>query len=135
MAKWTQEGSRNLILFENLYELDRKLTSGYLEEKMRRSWERLYVFRGATFRRSNSSYKARPEGRFSFVLALWRTLRQPYGHVIFPRVCLIGFSFAQPFLITSVLDFLGHADDDMSRNQGYGLIAATGCIYLGIAVC
>jgi hypothetical protein len=44
------------------------------------------------------------------------------------------FTFAQPFLITQVLEFLKTEDDEGSRQKGYYLVAATGLIYLGIAV-
>jgi ATP-binding cassette subfamily C (CFTR/MRP) protein 1 len=52
--------------------------------------------------------------------------------IVFPRVCLIGFNYAQPFLISSAIDYISQPTGD--RNTGYGLIAATALIYLGIAV-
>lgn len=42
--------------------------------------------------------------------------------------------FTQPFLIKSVLNLLGRPEDKRSRTEGYGLVAATALIYLGIAV-
>jgi ATP-binding cassette subfamily C (CFTR/MRP) protein 1 len=69
------------------------------------------------------------------VFALWRALKGSFALVLFPRLCLIGFTFAQPFLITRVLSLLEEADDEMSRKQGYGLMGATALIHLGIAVC
>jgi ATP-binding cassette subfamily C (CFTR/MRP) protein 1 len=52
-----------------------------------------------------------------------------------PRICLIGFNYAQPFLISSVIINVSNRNSDPSdKNNGYGLIAATGLIYLGITV-
>ena len=54
---------------------------------------------------------------------------------VLPRLALIGFSFAQPFLIDRVLDFINQAPQDRDSNVAYGLIGAYFIVYLGIAVC
>jgi ATP-binding cassette subfamily C (CFTR/MRP) protein 1 len=51
-----------------------------------------------------------------------------------PRLCLIGFNYAQPFLLTAAIDALSNIKDPNQKNNGYGLIGATGLIYLGIAL-
>lgn len=50
-----------------------------------------------------------------------------------PRLLLIGFKFAQPLLILRLTSFLDKAEST-NKNFGYGLIGATGLIYLGLAV-
>lgn len=54
--------------------------------------------------------------------------------VVVPRLALVGFNYAQPFLINRAIRLLEEKWNDETRNYGYGLIAATGIIYLGIAV-
>lgn len=49
-----------------------------------------------------------------------------------PRLALIAFSIAQPFLIQEAIDFV--EDGTMTNRYGYGLIGAFGLTYLGIAV-
>lgn len=61
-----------------------------------------------------------------------RALKGQLALVIFPRLCLIGFTFAQPFLITSMLNWLD--DPHSAINDSYGLIGATILIYLGMAI-
>jgi len=51
-----------------------------------------------------------------------------------PRLCMTGFTFAQPFLLTRVVSFVSEANDPLSQNYGYGLIVATMLIYLGLAI-
>ncbi|KAJ5770022.1 uncharacterized protein N7511_002073 [Penicillium nucicola] len=51
-----------------------------------------------------------------------------------PRLCMSGFTFAQPFLLTRVVSFVSEASDPVSRNYGYGLIVAAMLIYLGLAI-
>ena len=50
------------------------------------------------------------------------------------RVCLIGFNYSQPFLVTRVIDFVDQPVTPNSKNIGYGLIGATALIYTGLAV-
>jgi ATP-binding cassette, subfamily C (CFTR/MRP), member 1 len=51
----------------------------------------------------------------------------------FPRLCLMGLSLAQPYLVkASILYITFHAI--RPDNYGYGLIGAYALTYLGIAV-
>lgn len=53
---------------------------------------------------------------------------------MFPRALLVGFTFAQPFLINAVIDYIGAAEDQHTGNIAGGLIGATILIYVGLAV-
>ena len=55
--------------------------------------------------------------------------------VVPPRLALIGFKFAQPFLINRIIDMVGSQtssrfDGDIARS----LVAATALVYIGIAI-
>lgn len=54
--------------------------------------------------------------------------------VVWPRLCLVGFSFAQPFLIMAAVQHVERPMTTETRNRGYGLIGAIFLVYLGIAV-
>jgi ATP-binding cassette subfamily C (CFTR/MRP) protein 1 len=47
---------------------------------------------------------------------------------------LIGFTFAQPFLITATIKFIEQPASGQDSNEGLGLIAAAALVYSGIAV-
>ncbi|KAI1123876.1 putative ATP-binding cassette transporter [Nemania abortiva] len=49
-----------------------------------------------------------------------------------PRLSMSAFIFAQPFLATSLIQYLN--DENPSKNNGYGLIGAAFLVYTGIAV-
>ncbi|KAI0109014.1 putative ATP-binding cassette transporter [Nemania sp. FL0031] len=51
---------------------------------------------------------------------------------LFPRLSMSAFTFAQPFLATSLIQYLN--DEQPSGNNGYGLIGAAFLVYTGIAV-
>lgn len=77
---------------------------------------------------------AKPEGRFSLVFATWRALRSQFAYAILPRLLFTGFIASQPFLLTRVLQVLGEPYSEWSRDEAYGLTAATAFINVGIGV-
>lgn len=74
-----------------------------------------------------------PNGRYTLLLAVLRALGLYFLAPVVPRLCLTGFTFAQPFLASATIDYIG--DTSASRNAGYGLIGAACLVYGGIAVC
>lgn len=109
-------GFKSILTLDDLNGLDKNLQSSRLSIKARNAWQR----------------RKRPERRFEVPLSLCKALWWPLVSAVFPRVCLIGFTFAQPFLISSLLDWL--SESRSSENKGYGLLGATILIYLGLAV-
>lgn len=53
---------------------------------------------------------------------------------VFPRLCVTGFTYAQPFLINTLINYLESSDPNFARNDGYGLIAAYIIVFFGAAV-
>jgi hypothetical protein len=51
-----------------------------------------------------------------------------------PRLIYTGFSFAQPFLINRVIEFVGEPPSAESKSAAAGLAGATALIYVGAAV-
>lgn len=47
---------------------------------------------------------------------------------------MIGFTFAQPFLISASINYVESSGVDSSGDHGYGLITAAFLVYFGIAV-
>lgn len=113
-----RHGFRSLLTIEDLYVLDRRLSSIHLRAKVQKAWDA----------------RRKPERRFEFPLVICKALWRQLLYAAVPRVFLIGFTFAQPFLISRLLNFLAGPDDQKTANVGYGLIGATALIYLGLAV-
>lgn len=53
---------------------------------------------------------------------------------VIPRLLFSGFTFAQPFLINSIVDFVGEPAEKQSKDVSGGLIGATILIYVGLSV-
>ncbi|KAJ6125118.1 hypothetical protein N7471_012435 [Penicillium samsonianum] len=75
-----------------------------------------------------------PKSSSALTMLLMVHHRWAIASAILPRLCLTGFTFAQPFLLTRVVSFVSEANAPLSQNYGYGLIVATMIIYLGLAI-
>jgi len=53
---------------------------------------------------------------------------------ILPRLCLTGFTYAQPFLMTTLLNNIDATDSKAVSNSGYALIGAYVLVFFGAAV-
>ncbi|CVL03538.1 related to multidrug resistance protein [Fusarium mangiferae] len=52
---------------------------------------------------------------------------------IFPRLCYLSLTFAQPFLVRRAIDYISKPKTEGSNERGDGLIAAYALVYYGIA--
>lgn len=112
-------GYAAVLSLSDLYPLDSNMTTEALYPKLEHQLQ-------------SPDYRS---GKFSLAKALAKALLVPWLLPIAPRLCLIGFRFAQPLFLQSLLGYLGTSDDSgiMKRNIGYGLIGAAALIYIGIA--
>ncbi|GLA43653.1 hypothetical protein AnigIFM63309_001584 [Aspergillus niger] len=53
---------------------------------------------------------------------------------VIPRLCLSAFTIMQPLLVDKITTYAALPEAPETRDKGYGLIAASGIVYLGIAV-
>ncbi|KAL8732959.1 MAG: hypothetical protein Q9166_002357 [cf. Caloplaca sp. 2 TL-2023] len=112
-----RRGYSNSLSVEDLFPLDKHLTSNYLSDKLQQPW-------------IDIEKKAPRSLLFLFFSKLkWRLLA-----AVPPRLGLIAFNFCQPFLIERAISFNRQAVTESSTNAGYGLIGAYFLVYCGIAV-
>ena len=105
--------SRSLSI-EDMLPLDKHLTSGHLFPKLHKAWRRLAK-------------------RNSLLIVYLKELKWHLLSVIPPRLGLIAFNFAQPFLIERAIHFSQQPVTSSTTNVGYGLIGAYFLVYCGIA--
>lgn len=60
---------------------------------------------------------------------------RPVLHVIFPRICLIGFNIAQQLLNYRVISLIDDTTNDQIQFVGRALIEAALLVYLGVPIC
>ncbi|EXJ53578.1 uncharacterized protein A1O5_13145 [Cladophialophora psammophila CBS 110553] len=109
------QGFRKAISFEDLGAIDSKFDSAAIHRQIHDEW----------------SKQAR-RVKWPLLRTLWRALRWSILSTVPARLCYGGFLFAQPFLIHRATYYL--AQPRSGNDSGYGLITATGCIYVGIAI-
>lgn len=70
------------------------------------------------------------------LLVTWlRVFAGTFWEPAIPRLFMIAFTYAQPFLIQSAVKFAGTPKGQPYDNHGYGLIGAFVLVYAGQAVC
>ncbi|PVH80975.1 putative multidrug resistance protein [Cadophora sp. DSE1049] len=109
-------GFQKLMTTQDLFDIDRNLTSEVVGHRLKNAWD---------------DQKA-PDAPYALPVAVARCFRWTLLAAAFPRLCMICFNFAQPFLIVSAIENL--KKPEASRNDGYGLIGAAFLIYFGIAM-
>ncbi|KAF4440788.1 hypothetical protein F53441_12196 [Fusarium austroafricanum] len=110
-------GYSHHLEIDDLYPLEKHFKSSYLQNLLQVTWA-----------------KASKKGNYSLLGAVLRSLKWPVLSIVFPRLCLIGFTFCQPFLISATLRWAEKDSNIDDMNQGYGLIGAWFIVFMGIAI-
>ncbi len=65
--------------------------------------------------------------------AVFRTFFPELSLALLPRLALVGFNLAQPYLINAMITYITF-HSRLPDNYGYGLIGAYALCYIGIAI-
>jgi ATP-binding cassette subfamily C (CFTR/MRP) protein 1 len=104
-----------LLTGDMLPSIHEKLSSSDLSDKFSSAWE------SCDQNRQNA-----------LLVAIIKCLRWDIAAIALPRLGLVGFSIAQPFLIGKIVTYLESTESN--PNIGYGLIGATAIVFIGAAV-
>lgn len=116
------KGFKSSLTTEDLFEIDNELRSAPRLQNLLVSWNKF----------ATSKYL-----KHRLILALCHSLWPAMLASVLPRLFLMAFKFAQPFLIKRVIGFVQRTTGETGQdriNIGYSLIAATGLIFVGLAV-
>lgn len=112
------KGHTHILKLEDLYPLDPKMHSQDLYETLKAAWDKI-------------PDKTAPNALFSTWL---EAFSGPLMSPVIPKLFQIGFTYAQPSLITAAIDLAARPNGQPYNNDGYGLIGAYFLVYTGIAV-
>ncbi|SPJ75456.1 related to multidrug resistance protein [Fusarium torulosum] len=108
--------SQNLEI-ESLFPLEKHFKTSYLQNQLQDAWG-----------------KASKKGDYALMFTVFKLLKRPLLAIVFPRLCFIGFTFCQPFLISATLAWAERNSNSDDMSQGYGLIGAWFLVFVGLAV-
>ncbi|KAK2768034.1 ABC multidrug transporter [Colletotrichum kahawae] len=111
------QGFRLLIGLEDLGAIDPKFDSARLLGMLDRSWA-----------------ESKKDSKWSLVISTFWAFRATFLAGVLPRLLFAGFAFAQPLLVNRIVNFVGSPWKEDSRNIAAGLVGATACIYVGLAI-
>ncbi|KAI4853346.1 putative ABC transporter [Aureobasidium sp. EXF-8845] len=123
------DGMRTLLSPDQLYALDPDLESRKTGQDLEATFAKQSM---RSQKRSDSS--TGESSIWSLPKACFQCLWISIAAMIPTRLALVAFTYGQTFLFTRAINYLSQEKDTNSTNTGYGLIAATFIIYLGIAV-
>ncbi|KAI3390250.1 hypothetical protein diail_10861, partial [Diaporthe ilicicola] len=72
--------------------------------------------------------------KHALALATLSAWRLELAKIVLPRLCLVGLSLAQPFLIHQIVETISAPVSQQTWNQGYGLIGAVALVHTGIPI-
>lgn len=130
-----QLGFRNVVNDDDLFAADDDLRSKSLEIRFSRRWANrtsphpTCVFQVLTF----CAGKEYPQNH-TLAWVMLRTMLGPLATAVLPRLALTFFRFMQPLLISSITKLVNEPDSESATNRGWGLTAAFGLVYIGLAV-
>lgn len=113
-----KKGYSNTLSMKDLDVLDDSMLSSQLREKTLAAWKR----------------RKRPERKLEVPLAVCKALWPQLVAICVPRLILIGFTFAQPFLIAKTLNMLSRKVSKTSSIQAVIITSATAFVFIGLAV-
>ncbi|KAH8723179.1 P-loop containing nucleoside triphosphate hydrolase protein [Phaeosphaeriaceae sp. PMI808] len=117
LVNLVRTGYSKILGLSDLYPLTNEMRSEAVGEKFARAWSKCLV-----------------NPKSALIRSLWLTLRFRLLLPIIPRIIMIALTYCQPLLIERVLLLKKDEVTEDSKNNGYGLVAAYGLVYAGIAV-
>ncbi|KAI0484872.1 putative multidrug resistance-associated protein [Xylariaceae sp. FL0804] len=109
-----RHGYRNILTVDDLPELDPEMMSPKLRLGLEQAWA-----------------KSDRNRRNSLIWACFRAYAAALRSAIIPRLCLSAFTFSQPFLISTLIDWIQNRHQPL--NFGQALIGAYALDFLGMA--
>ncbi|KAI3559180.1 ABC transporter [Colletotrichum abscissum] len=111
------KGFKATLSPSTLYDIDDDMRSEPLLQNLNTAWN-----------------ERRGHGKRALLRSIFSTTKMAFLVTAVPRLFLIGFKFSQPFLINRIIKYVDGDRGSDSKSIGYGLIAATGLVYLGNAL-
>ncbi|KAK8001740.1 ABC transporter [Apiospora marii] len=129
-------GYSTALSVPSLQHVDPNLLSPALWNKVRHPVEKCKQIAETSWVLRTDTFTVISGDQRSLLVAVFWALKWQLFAPIFPYLIVVASQLAQPYLIRTILDYLGKPYDgtEYQDNIGYGLIAAYGLIYICIAV-
>lgn len=116
VVSFIRTGYSKVLSVGDMPEVDESLQGDLTRDKLDEAWKQ-------------------SKGGYRLIKAVFRAYLWPALSGIVPRLTLSGFTFCQPFLITSTVDYFNGDARTRPKEYAHALVGAVLIVYLGIAVC
>ncbi|KAH8664569.1 ABC transporter [Xylariales sp. PMI_506] len=111
------KGSKHVLTSDELPVIHEKLDSEQLGDNLQSVWDNCNQNR-----------------KHSLALACLWSLRWEVLAIVVPKLCYVGLSVSQTYLIQTTVSWVQEAESPTSKSRGYGLIGAFAFVYIGLAL-
>ncbi|KAI9148100.1 putative ABC multidrug transporter [Paramyrothecium foliicola] len=112
-------GYKKILRISDLYPLDSTMSGDILQKRFLK----------------HADYNEFKTDQYALPKTLAKTLKVQLLLPIAPKLCVIAFTFCQPFFIHALLEHLSQpSTTSAAKNAAYGFIGASICIYSGMAI-
>ncbi|THY75978.1 putative ABC transporter [Aureobasidium pullulans] len=126
-------GFRTLFAQEDIYAIDPEMRSQGIGRKLEELFRQGLGASTPSILNDDANSSAPRPSLWTLPKSCFRCFWVDIAAMIPTRLALVGFTYAQTFLFTRAINYLSH-QERLENNTGYGLIAATFIIYVGIAI-
>ncbi|KFZ09212.1 hypothetical protein V502_08876 [Pseudogymnoascus sp. VKM F-4520 (FW-2644)] len=109
-------GYKKVLVLEDLCHLDEEIASEKPITNFERRWE------------STSHVQ-----KYRLVKAIFSSLLRLFAAPVLPNLLVMGLTFAQPFLVSAMLDFIASTSE--SKEVGYLIVVGYAVVYISKAIC
>lgn len=119
LLPFLQKGYSTALRIEDIDEIDTRLQGQECGERLQAAWK---------------SLQQNDNQRHGVIKATIYAYRWAFLSAVPPRLALSLFNFAQPFLITATINYIGSSSMPETKLTGQALIGAYIIVYVGLAV-
>ncbi|KAK9440292.1 ABC transporter, transmembrane domain, type 1 [Metarhizium brunneum] len=116
-------GAKTLLAADHVGPIEDKFDSARLLRRLESVWD------------NGMEPKDGKTGSWALMKCTFLAYKWQFLAGVLPRLLFTGFTFAQPFLINAVVDFVGAPGEQQTAQVAASLVGATVLVYVGIAVC
>ena len=111
-----RSGFARILRIGDLYSIDDDLSSSLMHARFSMAW-----------------HKADQRRKHSLMMTTFATVKWDLLIAAIPRLTIIGFRYAQPFLLQATVSYVSNRKDQQ-QDVGLGLVAAYALVYIGLAI-
>lgn len=134
LSSLLRQGSKTILSLSDLFTIHEKLDPKKLTLQLSHQWSKSKFMDNHTQIRKSDMLIGGSRRRHGLAIATLWAWKAELFKIALPRILVVAFNIAQPFIIQAVVDNTSADDGPEVRDKGYALIGAVALAYIGTTV-